>query len=166
MIKVIQTKYKGILFRSRLEARWAVFLDKLNIKWFYEFEGYDLDGVWYLPDFWLPTFSGGMFMEVKPQNLVGVEMEKCMRLVEATKKQIWLAVGHPDYKAYNVLYYATHTGIGKVDFYKGTPNFAKAERENRMWTDPGYSNDEVPISLCSETYINAVESALSERFKQ
>lgn len=53
-LKPIQTEYKGYLFRSRLEARWAVFFDALGIKWEYEKEGYDLEGEWYLPDFWLP----------------------------------------------------------------------------------------------------------------
>lgn len=41
-IKAIETSYKGYRFRSRLEARWAVFFDELGIKWEYEKEGYDL----------------------------------------------------------------------------------------------------------------------------
>lgn len=32
-IKPIETKYKGYRFRSRLEARWAVFFDALGISW-------------------------------------------------------------------------------------------------------------------------------------
>jgi hypothetical protein len=62
-IKPIETVYRGHRMRSRLEARWAVFMDCLGIEWEYEKEGYDLDGVWYLPDFWLP--KQGMWMEVK-----------------------------------------------------------------------------------------------------
>jgi len=60
----IPTRYRGYHFRSRLEARWAVFFDSCRIKWQYEPEGYDLTdyglaidrpGVGlYLPDFWLP----------------------------------------------------------------------------------------------------------------
>lgn len=38
-LKPINTRYKGYLFRSRLEARWAVFLDSLGITWEYEKEG-------------------------------------------------------------------------------------------------------------------------------
>lgn len=53
-LKAIQTEYKGYRFRSRLEARWAVFFDALGVKWEYEPEGYDLgNGVYYLPDFLL-----------------------------------------------------------------------------------------------------------------
>lgn len=66
MIKAIETKYRGHLFRSRLEARWAVFFTALGVKWEYEKEGYELpDGTRYLPDFWLPHLS--LWVEVKGQ---------------------------------------------------------------------------------------------------
>ncbi len=35
-IQAIETRYKGYRFRSRLEARWAVFFDHLKIEWEYE----------------------------------------------------------------------------------------------------------------------------------
>lgn len=51
-LKPIETEYKGYRFRSRLEARWAVFFDTCGVKWEYEPEGFDLgDGIKYLPDF-------------------------------------------------------------------------------------------------------------------
>ena len=50
--KAIETIYKGYRFRSRLEARWAVFLDALGVEWEYEPEGFELpSGRRYLPDF-------------------------------------------------------------------------------------------------------------------
>ena len=33
MIKAIPTEYKGYRFRSRLEARWAVFFDACGADW-------------------------------------------------------------------------------------------------------------------------------------
>jgi len=42
LVRPIETKYKGYRFRSRLEARWAVFFDTLGLKWWYEPEGFDL----------------------------------------------------------------------------------------------------------------------------
>jgi hypothetical protein len=51
--RAIETEYKGYLFRSRLEARWAVFFDALGIPYLYEPGGFDLSGTWYLPDFYL-----------------------------------------------------------------------------------------------------------------
>lgn len=63
-IKAIETRYRGYRFRSRLEARWAVFFDALGISWEYEPEGFELsDGSWYLPDFRLTDL--GVFAEVK-----------------------------------------------------------------------------------------------------
>lgn len=63
-MKAITTVYKGWRFRSRTEARWAVFFDALGIKWEYEPEGFEMsDGTRYLPDFWLPDW--GMWVEVK-----------------------------------------------------------------------------------------------------
>ena len=51
-IKPIETIYHGYRFRSRLEARWAVFFGSLGVKYEYEPEGFKLpDGSMYLPDF-------------------------------------------------------------------------------------------------------------------
>jgi hypothetical protein len=72
-IKPIETRYKGYRFRSRLEARWAVFFDALGIVWEYEKEGYELPSGRYLPDFWLPSIvvgegdSTGAWIEIKPE---------------------------------------------------------------------------------------------------
>src|SRR5260221_7733487 len=53
-IKAIETIYDGYKFRSRLEARWAVLFHHLGIPYRYEQEGFDLNGIRYLPDFYLP----------------------------------------------------------------------------------------------------------------
>jgi hypothetical protein len=65
-IQNIPTKYNGVNFRSRLEARWAVFFDTLGIQYFYEYEGFQLPSGWYLPDFWLPEFK--KWIEIKPKQ--------------------------------------------------------------------------------------------------
>ena len=65
-IKPIETRYKGYRFRSRLEARWAVFFDALDVKWEYEKEGFHLPAGDYLPDFWLPEWE--CWVEVKPKD--------------------------------------------------------------------------------------------------
>jgi hypothetical protein len=63
----IETRYAGCRFRSRLEARWAVFFDKLGIGWEYEPQGYRVGGTPYLPDFWLPKMR--QWVEVKGSTL-------------------------------------------------------------------------------------------------
>ena len=70
MIKPIETFYHGQRFRSRLEARWAVFFDACGVEWEYEPEGFDVgDGVLYLPDFRLHHLQGRggptLWVEVK-----------------------------------------------------------------------------------------------------
>ena len=65
-MKAIETKYKGYRFRSRLEARWAVFFDALGIEWRYEPEGFECCGARYLPDFYLP--QSNTWVEVKPTD--------------------------------------------------------------------------------------------------
>ena len=71
----IQTEYNGYLFRSRLEARWAVFFDAMGIEYEYEPEGIVLsDGSLYLPDFYLPDFK--CCFEVKRKSVKGTEEEK------------------------------------------------------------------------------------------
>ena len=67
-IKAIETEYNGYRFRSRLEARWAVFFDAAGIEYQYEPEGFELrDGTKYLPDFYLPWFK--CYVEIKPKSI-------------------------------------------------------------------------------------------------
>jgi hypothetical protein len=52
MIAAIPTHYAGRHFRSRLEARWAMFFTLAGYSWDYEVEGFRLsNGMQYLPDF-------------------------------------------------------------------------------------------------------------------
>lgn len=62
-ISPIPTFYAGVTFRSRLEARWAVFFDVLDVPWRYEPEGFQCPSGWYLPDFWLPHHK--IWLEIK-----------------------------------------------------------------------------------------------------
>lgn len=54
-VQSIETHYAGCRFRSRLEARWAVFLDHLHIDWEFEPQGFELPSGRYLPDFRIST---------------------------------------------------------------------------------------------------------------
>ena len=90
-LKPIQTEYNGYLFRSRLEARWAVFFDACGIDYEYEPEGYRLDnGLMYLPDFLLHGVvgrdEGDLFVEVKGK----------MTDLDAQKINCFVDMGFPD----------------------------------------------------------------------
>jgi hypothetical protein len=66
-LKAIETHYNGYRFRSRLEARWAVFFDALKIPYDYEREGFKLDAGPYLPDFLLLEPRPRIWVEIKPE---------------------------------------------------------------------------------------------------
>lgn len=90
-IKPIETQYKGYRFRSRLEARWAVFFDTCGLVWEYEKEGFELPSGRYLPDFWLsnphPEWPlAGYWIDIKPFHCSEKEMIRtCRLMVELTK---------------------------------------------------------------------------------
>ena len=113
-IKAIQTQYNGYKFRSRLEARWAVFFDEIGIKYEYEKEGYNLGALgWYLPDFYLPEFE--LWVEIKPNEASEVETvfayEKAKKLFGGTNKPVLLCFGLPK-KGQCVLVCNTLTNAG------------------------------------------------------
>jgi len=111
-MKAIETFYKGYHFRSRLEARWAVFFDALNVQYRYEWEGYDLGGAGhYLPDYWLPEQQ--LFVEIKgvdPFDVPHTEMDK----IEALRGRIVLFGGNIEIPLGGLLFaYDVHiTGSG------------------------------------------------------
>ena len=59
----IPTWYNGVHFRSKLEADWATFFDRHRIVYAFEPEGFQFDGIFFLPDFWLPELK--TIVEVK-----------------------------------------------------------------------------------------------------
>lgn len=92
-MKPIETIYKGYRFRSRLEARWAVFFDACDIQYEYEPEGFDLgDGIFYLPDFYIPDWN--CFIEIKPitEHFFNI---KAQRLAMQSQKMVFLCTGEP-----------------------------------------------------------------------
>lgn len=93
-VQAIETEYAGCRFRSRLEARWAVVFDQLDINWQYEPEGLDINGVRYLPDFYLP--SVGAYAEVKGR-MDPRGMEKVFALARARPSVLVLGdIPRPD----------------------------------------------------------------------
>lgn len=84
-LTAIETEYRGCRFRSRIEARWAVFFDALGIEWEYEREGYELGASGrYLPDFWLP------------EHRYWIEIKGSYPPIEERRKLSTFARGMPD----------------------------------------------------------------------
>jgi hypothetical protein len=101
----VETLYKGYRFRSRLEARWAVFFDEMRVPYRYELEGFDLGDTWYLPDFWLPDgirffdereARANVWIEVKPKvELAEQDRHKIAEFVKQTGYHLILLSGEP-----------------------------------------------------------------------
>lgn len=88
----IETEYKGYRFRSRLEARWAVFMEALGMDWDYEPQGFRLgEGVNYLPDFWIPTYN--CWIEVKGPKVMPEDQRKAHLLAVESGSPVILAQG-------------------------------------------------------------------------
>lgn len=115
IITPLPSEYAGQLFRSRLEARWAIFFDALAISWEYEPEGYKLEsGNCYLPDFRLTNISlsyawqknrtvnrfDPIFAEVKPHGGDFSKAEEFSYFFE-----IILLDGIPQFKEYDIVNY-------------------------------------------------------------
>lgn len=99
-LRALPTLYNGVHFRSRMEARWAVFFDQLGLRWEYEPEGFELpSGRWYLPDFWLPDLNGGIYAEIKPTP---EGFEPAIEMARAMPCCVLLLDGAPAAKAYRL----------------------------------------------------------------
>ena len=151
-IKPIETFYNGYRFRSRLEARWAVFFDAAKIKYHYEPEGFVLsDGTHYLPDFYLDDFE--LYVEIKPfdKRVVdhvgdGNEWEqKCRNFRDSTEKAILLCYGGPADDSFKMLFAfdVTDSGGGSSEFWCLFVEFC-----NRivLCTEPTRADREICIS--------------------
>lgn len=102
-IKAIETVYNGYRFRSRLEARWAVFFDTLGVEYEYEPEGFDLgEHGWYLPDFIFPKWN--VYVEIKPYSVLKSK-EVCKPAVLSENQKMLAVVGNPWPSKYRLFFW-------------------------------------------------------------
>jgi len=179
-IKPIQTKYNGYLFRSRLEARWAVFYDALGIEYEYEKEGYDLGDLgWYLPDFYLPGYGWVEIKGLEPTigDIIG---KKCQALAKATKTPTYLFYGgiklpnQDEYPQPNSCYaFIDISGMGNYGYdwpfnwcqcYCGKRTGIEYDgRGGRLGCSCTHGDDKA-YNTDSSALMNACETAMSYRF--
>jgi hypothetical protein len=167
MLKAIETKYKGYRFRSRLEARWAVFFDALDIQWEYEKEGYELNVGWYLPDFWLPQVN--MWAEVKPETFSELELLKIEDLARETEKPCLMLIGTPENKPYQAINWAVTDGGWPGECEGVSDGFMLSEYLLTMYKAyPVYEGRFYAFPAVYERFedtARAVEAARSARFE-
>jgi hypothetical protein len=86
-LQPIETHYAGCRFRSRLEARWAVFMDQIDVTWEYEFQGFRLPSGRYLPDFRLPHAQ--VYLEIKGSAPTKRETTLAVELAAEAAAENW-----------------------------------------------------------------------------
>lgn len=95
-IEAKPTEYKGILYRSRLEARWAVYLDHhpgIRLPR-YEPSTFCIEQFSYTPDFYFFLKGAqGFYLEVKPSNPTEEYLETLVSLCYKHPISLLLAVG-------------------------------------------------------------------------
>lgn len=110
-IKSIDTQYKGYLFRSRLEARYAYLFDLAGVRWSYEPDAYQLDdGTNYLPDFFVSVRDDhwrreefenpGYWVEIKGRVPTEHEIQKMHMLAVGTGHHGFIFFGDVDSNDY------------------------------------------------------------------
>lgn len=176
-ISVIPTVYNGIQFRSRLEARWAVFFDAVGLEWEYEPEGYTDGEISYLPDFWLPGID--MFFEVKPDYIssdaeLQIEIKKAKMLVFGSGRELIMSSGPPA-EGHNLVFFPIDSEWSEATVQCGPYAIREDRRDDGLfWLEgvggnaftigPGTGTDHDRWPIFSEKLIHAQEKARTHRF--
>jgi hypothetical protein len=162
-MKAIPTLYRGILFRSRLEARWAEFFDHLDIEWQYEPEGYELEHARYLPDFWLPYVrsrgaEGGVFFEVKATSPTENERHKAKLLAIGSNRPVIVPSRSPNPPDLESL--DEFVGGARGDWEDSGLVFARCDNCGQM--DIGFYASDEAACPCERSSFNPFNSSLNK----
>jgi hypothetical protein len=103
-----------------------VFFDLAGVKYDYEPEGFDLDGQWYLPDFWLPTLR--LWFEVKAEHPDSNYLEMLDKLRQFTGHKVVYAVGAP--QADEAIFYPPAPGEPSSPSDRGAGYFFASDRRD------------------------------------
>ena len=179
-MKALPTKYSGVTFRSRNEARWAVFFDALGIRWTYEDQGYKLEsGATYLPDFRIRLASGKyLYVEAKPDNYDKFDsgnhayLTKLYNFSKESGCVVLLVDGSPSYKPYDLIDGTLNWPTLKLAFWQDYDPFVriadeywlsyvKLDPDGKMWID---ADERGVKGAFGKQYVAAVEMARAEKF--
>lgn len=167
-IKPIQTRYKGYHFRSRLEARWAVFFDALGLQWEYEPDGFDIPFVGrYLPDFRLTVPDiGDVFVEVKPTGTTEDGWSKAKKLSHYLDRDVLLLAGVPSPISHTLCFGSkTKAKIESSRVWIFCDNEAVIDFQRHGFSFVKFDDDYLVNRTKSTAFLEAITAARSARFE-
>ena len=186
-IRAIQTRAFGRLFRSRLEARCAVFLEAMSLRWEYEPEGFELSSGLYLPDFKVydcKEASGFYWLECKGGIPTKQEHQLALELSETTNSAVaFFNAGLMDeirsfyfflLQFTNSDWYKAHSKRPAAMDLKQSFYFDSLKKEVDVMGDYGWiqycrslenADHDFPIHWAADKAFTAVNKALSARFE-
>lgn len=181
----IETTYNGYRFRSRLEARWAVFFDAADIAYEYEPEGFELSGTGrYLPDFLLPDID--KWVEIKGVEPTEDERAKAIKLARGSGREVLLIIGSPEvlpvssdwqplvrfeeYSFFPLSEFAETVDEAVSILLEDSGEYGGVDNVNKIIADGGFnfrrsSDGSQPFLLSVESYHRAVRAFRSARFE-
>lgn len=180
-MKSLPTTYNGTIFRSRTEARWAVFFTNVGWEWIYENQGYELNsGGLYLPDFeiTLPN-SDRYFVEVKPNTFDKFDndeyMDKLQRFTTEAGCDLVILDGNPSCKPFDLVSHSLAGRQLECAFLQDYEPYVRRideywmgylqldERTGRFYTM--HRDDEImQKNSFGKKYVEALKAAKAEKF--
>src|SRR5690349_15128505 len=164
-IKAIETRYGGRHYRSRLEARWAVLFDKVGLSYEYEPEGFEFDGIRYLPDFYLCEIDSYVEVKGNPDDIDSA-WAKTASFCVAIEKPCYLVLGQPiDMAGVVFLPISEYWGKVVVDIVSAIGMEYDTDRSvngNHVWADE--DDDSCHAGMCGVDFFwlaQAIPGALS-----
>ena len=176
-IQAIETYYNGYRFRSRLEARWAVFFTSLGVEFEYEPQGFVLPGgACYLPDFKVKCFGKrglcnddaafDLFIEVKgvvtqfDKERILMFSRHCPTLVVGNLPPVGHCCDSTSFKAYDDIRFNYETIDG--DYFAAYPA-ADGNGRFYLWGDDSNYINREDLRRVENAY-NAARQARFENF--
>ncbi len=136
-ITAIPTAYKSVQYRSRLEARTALFFDCLGLNFEYEPKYFEIEkGFWYVPDFYLRDLE--MWIEIKGPDMYEEARIKAEGLCQMTNQLVEVWCGS---LGFNVIYrFSPDFGVssGNIINKRFTDIFSRRRLNVALWQAVDY----------------------------
>lgn len=145
-LKAIPQTYNGVQLRSKTEKLCAMELDRMGFRWEYEPEGVDLDGLWYLPDFWLPECK--MFIECK--GIWDPPSQKKVHALWKASLPLGITVGAAELSGQAIHFGLVRPTPGDVFFWSKSPDSKPHSYSAYRDAELEYSQDKISAVMCLE----------------